>query len=174
MSSRILVTYATMMGSTASVAEDIGKTLSESGAQVDVLPMQEVKDLTPYQAVVAGSAIQGEQWLPEAIEFVTEHRTELTQKPFAIFLVCMTMSVKNEKFQQGVADWLKPVRALVKPVSEGYFAGALDIGKVPSFGDSVRQAFRSSVLLGVWTNGDHRDSDAIHAWANTLPAKLLI
>ena len=34
------------------------KTLTEKGAQVDVLPMKDVKELSPYRAVVAGSAIQ--------------------------------------------------------------------------------------------------------------------
>ncbi|MBI5957219.1 MAG: flavodoxin, partial [Chloroflexi bacterium] len=57
MSHKILVAYASRAGSTAGVAEAIGKTLSENGAQVEVRPMQDVKDLTPYGAVVAGSAI---------------------------------------------------------------------------------------------------------------------
>ena len=70
MSNKILVTYASRAGSTAGVAEAIGKTLIEGGAQVDVLPIQEVKDLTPYQSVVAGSAIQNKQWLPEAMQFM--------------------------------------------------------------------------------------------------------
>ncbi|MCC6168651.1 MAG: flavodoxin, partial [Caldilineaceae bacterium] len=74
MNDKILVAYASRAGSTAGVAEAIGKTLAEGGAQVDVRPMQEVKDLTPYTAVVAGSAIQGGQWLPEAIQFIQTHR----------------------------------------------------------------------------------------------------
>lgn len=47
MNNRILVTYASRAGSTAGLAEAIGKTLIERGSQVDVLPMQVVKDLTP-------------------------------------------------------------------------------------------------------------------------------
>ena len=56
MSNTILVTYASRTGSTVGVAEAIGKTLTESGLQVEVLPMTEVKDLTLYIAVVAWSA----------------------------------------------------------------------------------------------------------------------
>jgi hypothetical protein len=47
MTNKILVTYATCTGSTVGVAEAIGKSLAEGGAQVDVLPMQAVKELGP-------------------------------------------------------------------------------------------------------------------------------
>src|SRR5664279_1508747 len=166
MSNIILVTYASRAGSTAGVAEAIGKSLVESGAQVEVRPMQEVKDLTPYCAVVAGSAIQAGKWLPEAMQFVQTHQAELTQKPFAAFLVCMTLAMKNLQARTIVPEWLEPVRKLVKPVREGFFAGALDISKVPSFADRLK--FRLSVLFGVWTEGDHRDWNAIRAWAADL------
>ena len=167
MSNKILVTYATCTGSTRGVAEAIGKTLSEGGAEVDVLPMRDVKDLAPYRAVVVGSAIQGKLWLPEAMQFVQSHRLELACKPFAAFLVCMTLAMRNgESYRHFVVDFLAPVRALVKPISEGLFAGALDISKVPTFRD--RLMFRLSVLFGVWKEGDHRDWNAIRSWAETL------
>ena len=167
MSNKILVTYATCTGSTRGVAEAIGKTLSEGGAEVDVLPMRDVKDLAPYRAVVVGSAIQGKLWLPEAMQFVQNHRLELARKPFAVFLVCMTLAMRNgESYRHFVVDFLAPVRALVKPISEGLFAGALDISKVPTFRD--RLMFRLSVLFGVWKEGDHRDWNAIRSWAETL------
>jgi menaquinone-dependent protoporphyrinogen oxidase len=172
MNDKILVTYASRNGSTAGVAEAIGKTLAKSGAQVDVLAMKDVEDLSPYRAVVAGSAIQAQQWLPEAMQFVRDHRAELASKPFAVFLVCMTLAIKNGIYREQVAAWLDPVCTIVKPVSggknipRGMFAGVLDIRKVPSFSDRLK--FRLSIKMGVWSEGDHRDWNAIHAWAESL------
>ena len=167
MNNRILVTYASRTGSTAGIAEVIGKTLSESGESVDVLPMQEVKDLRPYRAVVAGSAIQNKQWLPEAMQFLQANQSELVQKTFASFLVCMSLAMRNgETYRPFAIEFLAPVRVLVRPVSEGLFAGVLDIRKVPSF--SNRLKFRLSVLFGVWEEGDRRDWNAIRLWAESL------
>jgi menaquinone-dependent protoporphyrinogen oxidase len=170
MTNRILVTYATRTGSTIGVAQAIAAVLTEHGAQVDVLPMPEVQDLTPYKAVVAGSAIQGKIWLPEAMQFIQTHRAALNSRPFAAFMVCMTMAMGNGRYYDQITNWLLPVRTLVKTNSEGIFAGALDISKIPSFFDRVK--FRLSVLFGVWQEGDHRDWNAIHAWADALPKAL--
>jgi menaquinone-dependent protoporphyrinogen oxidase len=132
MLNKILVTYASRAGSTAEIAEAIGKALSENGAQVDVVPMNDVKDLSVYRAVVAGSAIRGSKWLPEAMQFMQTHRSALAQKPFAMFTVCITMAMRNaEMYRSGVEGWVAPVRALVKPLDQGFFAGMLDFRKLP-------------------------------------------
>jgi menaquinone-dependent protoporphyrinogen oxidase len=132
MNDRILVTYASRAGSTAGVAEAIGKSLVEGGVQVDVLPMESVTDLSPYRAVVAGSAIRGQKWLPEAMQFMRDHQTELAHKPFAAFMVCITLSMANAgQYLEGLKVWMGPVRDLAAPVSEGYFAGGLDFSKLP-------------------------------------------
>ena len=172
MSQKILVTYASRTGWTVGVAEAIGKMLTENGASVDVIPMRDVKDLSAYDAVVAGSAIRGKAWLPEAVQFIRTHQGGLKRKPFAAFLVCMTLAMPNgETYRPHVATWLDTVRDLVNPVSVGLFAGGLDINKIESFKD--RLMFRISVLFGVWKEGDHRDWNAIHTWAGQLKPLLM-
>jgi menaquinone-dependent protoporphyrinogen oxidase len=171
MNDKILVAYASRAGSTAEVAEAIGKTLAASGAQVEVRPMKEVNDLTPYRAVVAGSAIQGGKWLPEAMQFMQKNRAVLAQKTFAAFMVCITLGMASaEKYRPGLAAWMAPVRALVKPVSEGYFAGSLDFRKVPLSFNGL--GLRLAVAFGALPKGDHRDWKAIHAWAESLVREL--
>jgi menaquinone-dependent protoporphyrinogen oxidase len=167
MTNRVLVTYATRGGSTAGVAEAIAQVLAEDGWSVERQPMDEVKDVATYDAVVAGSAIHGKQWLPEAMAFLEANQAALRRRPCAIFLVCMTLAMRDaEKHRPMVAEFHAPVRALVHPVSEAQFAGALDLSKISSFW--ARFGFRISVWTGVWKEGDHRDWDAIRAWAHSI------
>lgn len=172
MTDKILVTYASRTGATAGVAEAIGKTLAEGGAAVDVLPMSAVSDLAPYRAVVMGSAIQGHQWLPEAMQFVRTHQAALAHKPCATFLVCITLAIPSAaQYRSRLSEWMQPVRRLVNPVSEGYFAGRLDFGKMPLSMATLQ--FRIAAALGFIPRGDHRDWTAIQAWAAGLRPRLL-
>ncbi len=167
MKRKILVTYASRAGSTAEVAVAIGKTLSARGAQVDVIPMTNVKDLSAYDAIVAGSAIRKSKWLPEAIQFIRKYQTELEVKPFAEFTVCITLAMSNsEQYRAAVREWTAPVRNLVKPLSEGLFAGMLDFSKLPINWDTF--LLRLSVLFGIFPRGDKRDWKAIQNWAEGL------
>jgi menaquinone-dependent protoporphyrinogen oxidase len=105
------------------------------------------------------------------MQFLQTHRSTLIQNPVATFTLCMTLAMKNgETYRPNIMEWLAPVRRIARPVSEGVFAGVLDISKVPSLSDRLK--FRLSVIFGVWSEGDHRDWDAIYAWANELPSKL--
>ncbi len=166
MPKKILVAYASRHAATQGVAEAVGKTLAEGGAKVDVLPMANVSDLAAYDAVVAGSAIQAGAWLPEAMDWVRAHRPDLARKPFAAFQVCITMAMKNPAYRDGCKVWMQPLRDLVRPASEGFFAGVLDLKKIRSL--SQRLQFRISVWMGIWSEGDHRDWEAIRTWAEGL------
>ncbi len=167
MMDKILVAFAGRAGSTAEIARAIGETLAASGAQVDVLPVKQVHDLAPYQAVVLGSAVRKFKWLPEASGFVQAHAAELSARPLAIFTVGISLAVaNNEKSRQAVAKWVEPVRAQVSPLSEGYFAGVMDLSKLPR--DMETRMLGVLVALGVFPRDDRRDWKAIRAWAEGL------
>ena len=103
--------------------------------------------------------------------FVKTHRNELNRKPFAAFLVCMTLAMpKGESYRGTVTSWLDPVRSLVSPIDVGLFKGTLDVKKIQSF--SERYKFRMSVLFGIWKEGDHRDWVSIQNWTENLRSHL--
>jgi len=167
MAKNILITYATYTGSAQTVAEQVSINLSSKGFKTTVLPMTHVRDLDGYDAVVAGSAIHGGKWLPEAFDFLESHKEALNSRPFAAYLVCMTMAMKNSgKYLQFVSDFMDPVRRIVNPVSEGLFAGRLEIKKVPSLSDRVK--FRISVVTGLMKEGDHINKTEIIKWSDSL------
>jgi menaquinone-dependent protoporphyrinogen oxidase len=172
MNHRVLVTYASRTGSTAGVAEAIGKTLRDGGAHVDVQPMQEVSELLSYRAVVTGSPIRHARWLPEAIQFIRAHQTTLRHKPFAMFTVCITLAMPNsERYRTAVSEWTAPVRTLVRPLSEGLFAGTLDFNKLPINLETLK--LRATVAMGIFPRGDRRNWNAIQSWAANLQPLLM-
>ena len=158
----ILLAYASRFGSTQGVAETIASTLSEAGLEVDLQPMQEVKSVDHYDAVVLGAAIYNAKWNVVAHQFVSQHQDALAQLPVAIFtlgpLSGSDAAKRNSRRQLDVElakyPWLKPVTAEI-------FAGKYDPSKP---GLNFLERFLPA--------RDYRNWDAIRAWGNDLPAQL--
>lgn len=165
MSDRILVTYASRYGSTGEVAEAIGKVLcGGSRSFVDVCLVKNVTEVSHYQAVVVGSAIQGGEWLPEALEFIEVHRETLSRVPVAYFLCCKRLRDDTPETHREAIGYMDGVQAHVpeiKPVQVGLFAGKIDPSTMPPF-------VRLLIALSGSPTGDWRDWDAIRAWASSL------
>ncbi len=82
-------------------------------------------------------------------------------------MMCITLSMAYaNQNREDLKSWMSPVRMLVHPVSEGYFAGGLDLSKIPFSLNTL--AMRLVVLTGTWKEGDHRDWKAIRGWAESL------
>jgi len=160
MSNKILIAYASKCGSTGEVATAIGKTFAQNRAHVDVMPLKDVTDLPSYQAIFVGSAIRAAKWLPEAIDFVSENRTMLQRVPTAYFTVCATMIEDTPAKRAKAAGFIEPVRAVLTPVAEGYFAGKVDPKSLSLLENTMLKA--RSV-----PQGDFRDWDKIAAWAQS-------
>ncbi len=166
MDDKMLVAYATTAGSTGGVAELIGQTLVEGGTTVDVRPVRSIESLDGYRAVVLGSAIHGGKWLPEAVEFLQANQERLSQIPLAYFLVGLMVNKKDDGSRKLVDGFLAEQRALVKPVAEGRFVGAMLLKDHPGLEGFGIRFFIAYCELG-FRGGDFRDPAAIRAWAES-------
>jgi menaquinone-dependent protoporphyrinogen oxidase len=126
MSNKVLIVYGTYAGSTAEVAQAIGRSLERQGFAVDIKPVADRPHLEEYQAVVVGSAVQYARWLPQSIAYVEENRAALNRLPVALFCVHIQNLGDDETSRQNRQAYLDEVRPLVRPFAEGYFAGKFD------------------------------------------------
>lgn len=169
---KILIAYASHFGTTGEVAEAIGDALSQEGYAVVTEWVKNVKELGEYDAVVVGSAIQYDKWMPEAADFVIANQNILEKIPVAYFFTCLTLSKRNEKTERqarGYSDKLYALAPRVKPVDIGRFAGAVDYRQMSFF---LRLIFGSLLFVMGVKEGDYRDWAAIRTWAKSIGLKL--
>ena len=192
---KILVAYATMAGSTLEVAQAVGEEIAKSGAQVEILPISEVKELKGYDGVVVGGPmIMG--WHRQALGFLKKHRAALQEIPLAVFVMAMSLTKTGETNVDGVPIYLdeelpKPpvdetrlsfrerysrlenyLRPIIKatrpakPVSIGVFGGRLEYGRLKWW------AVLFVMLVIQAPAGDRRQWETIRSWSGELPAML--
>jgi menaquinone-dependent protoporphyrinogen oxidase len=160
---QVLVAYATKYGATAEIAEKIGQVLREAGLRADVLPGDRVSDLTPYRAVVLGSAVYIGQWRKEAVRFLKANETVLAEKPVWLFSSGPTGEGDPVELVQGwrFPGKLQPIADRVRPRDVAVFHGAVDVGKL----NFIEKWMLKNVKAPI---GDFRDWDAIAAWAASI------
>jgi menaquinone-dependent protoporphyrinogen oxidase len=192
---RILVTYATMAGSSAEVAQVIAEEIRRDGLQVDVLPIREAGEPAAYDAVVVGGPmIMG--WHRDALGYLKRHRRAWPQIPLAVFLQAISLTDTGETTVDGVAVTIddrlpKPpadparlsfreryaqlsryVRPILnaarpsRPASVGVFGGRMEYGRLKWWAVLFVQVIIQAPA------GDRRNWEAIRAWAAGLPTAL--
>ena len=160
-SRKVLVAYATRAGSTAGVAERVAEVLNRNGFAAAAMRVGEVRDTAPYAAVVLGSSVRAGKLKPEALKFLGKNKADLNAKPFAAFIVCLTMKANDDKNRTAAGAYLDPIRLQVKPLSEGLFAGALNLEKLGFVERTIMKAMKAE-------SGDFRRWDEVEAWAASL------
>ncbi len=165
---RELVAYASRHGSTASIAERIAGRLRSAGDDVDCRPMDEVTDLSGYDAVILGSALHDQAWLPEAMTFLARFADRLGPLPVWLFTVGMPEALPRRlqgwaRMEEGqTAEKLSP---LVRPKGHRLFSGVIRKDHLSGAG---RVRFR---MMG-GRYGDFRDWDEIDRWADVVGEEL--
>ncbi|MCX7796395.1 MAG: flavodoxin domain-containing protein [bacterium] len=160
MSKRILIAYASRVGSTAEVAEKIGEVLRNLGLDVEVRSIKDVTSISNYDGIIIGSAVRMFKLLPETMKFVNRFREEIRNKPVAYFIVCLTMQKDVEESRTRSKEYLKPLLEIKEPISIGFFGGKMDYSKLSFI---WRILFKGKV-----PEGDFRDWKKITDWAGDL------
>ncbi len=166
---KILIAYDTIHGSTAEVAVRIGDKLCDMGFTVDVKWVGDVTGVDGYDGFIVGSAIYQFSFMPVAIGFLEEYKTQLAAKPTAIFMVGASMSTDTPETREMVQErFIDPVLERipeVTPVSIGLFGGAVDFTK-EKYSLFERIVLRIlGLILRYWNKADWRDWDTIDNWA---------
>lgn len=162
---KVLVTYASKYGSTSEVSEAIATALRNRGLDVVVQPVESVKDLDGFSAVVLGVALYFFRWRGSAHKFLRRRRQALQQIPVAVFgMGPIEDTPEQYAGARGHLDKGLAKHAWLAPVSVAVFGGHLDPERLrfPDNNPAMRQ-------MGAV---DLRDWDAIGNWADGLAEKL--
>jgi menaquinone-dependent protoporphyrinogen oxidase len=163
MDNQILVTYATKYGATAEIAEKIGQVLRQAGLRTDVLPADNVSDLTPYQAVVLGSAVYIGKWRKQAVKFLQANEKMLAERQVWLFSSGPTGEGDPVELLKGwrFPEALQPIVDRIQPRDIAVFHGDVNVKKL----NFIEKWMIKNVKAPV---GDFRDWEAITAWATAI------
>ena len=164
MDGNILVTYASKYGATREIAEKTGEVLREAGLQADVLPVNSIRDLSSYKAVILGSAVYVGEWRKEAADFLRTHQKALADRLVWLFSSGPTGEGDPIELVEGMClpAALQPIADRIQPRDIAVFHGDIDPEKINPI---EKWAVKSLVKKPF---GDFRNWDAIIAWAASI------
>jgi menaquinone-dependent protoporphyrinogen oxidase len=168
MGNQVLVAYATKYGATGEIAEKIGEKLKEAGLPADVKPVDQVRDLSAYRAIVLGSAVYAGQWRKEAVEFLEANQDTLAELPVWLFSSGPTGEGDPVELMSGwrFPEAQQPIADRIQPRDIVFFHGEIDTEKL-NFAEKL-------IVKGVKApTGDFRDWEAITAWVETIAEPLM-
>jgi menaquinone-dependent protoporphyrinogen oxidase len=165
----VLVAYASALGSTRDIAQHMAERMADALDGIVCRSVEEVDSVSGYEAVVVGSAVHNQAWLPPALEFLTRHGPELAGRPVWAFSVGMSDGLP--KLFRGRGAELQKQRleqAQFQDVplrGHAVFSGVYEASQLSA---PLRALFR----LAGGQFGDLRDWAAIDAWTDQVTAEL--
>jgi len=172
MADRVLVAYASKFGSTAEIAQAIGRSISTSGFDVDVKRARDVRSLDGYRAAVIGSAVYMARWRGEAVRLLRRRRAELSSRDVWLFSSGPVAQPDDAPpvDEVAAARWTRPKRVEALAVEIGAHEHVVFGGSVSDDrGGFVRKSMATKLDPD---RRDQRDWGAIDAWATEIATAL--
>lgn len=169
----VLITYASVHGSTKEIAERISSVISTRitpPSTVEVLPMDQVSELSKYNFVIIGSAVHNFVWIPLASSWLSTNSAALSNTPVWAFSVGTPFAVG--KFAQRILESQEEERNLSEAISkevniEGHM---LFNGMFLKSHATKKFNFWWRVFGGKF--GDFREWEDIDKWAGEVGEKI--
>jgi menaquinone-dependent protoporphyrinogen oxidase len=167
---KILVTYASKYGATAEIAGKIGELLLQADLQVDLISVDDVRDLAHYQAVILGSGVYIGQWNKKASAFLQNNEKALAERQVWLFSSGPTGIGDPVELLNGwrLPASLQPVVSRIQPRDTAVFHGFINPDRL----NFIQRWVIKNIVKKPF--GDYRDWDAITAWTGTVAKTLRV
>ncbi len=164
MDKNVLVTYASKYGATKEIPEKISKVLNQAGISTDLMPVEQVRDIAPYQAVILGAAVYIGKWAKEAVKFLKANEQILAGRMIWLFSSGPTGEGDPIQLVEGwqLPEDVKPVVSRIHPKGITVFHGHINPEKVNFI---EKWAVKNLVKKPM---GDFRDWNSITAWTTRI------
>ena len=155
---KVLVTYSSKMGGTASLAEAVAKGIGEGA---EVRPVDEVDSVSRYDAVVIGGGLYAGRWPRSGRHFVRRHATALQGRPVWFF----SSGPLDDSAHDHEIEATHPVHKLMDKVgARGHVTFG---GRLPEDAQGFPASAMAKEMAGDWRHPE----DAL-AWGEHLAAEL--
>jgi menaquinone-dependent protoporphyrinogen oxidase len=158
---RVLVTWGSKRGGTAGIGKTVAETLTANGVEVCAAPVEQVRSVKSFDAVVIGGALYANLWPSNVRRLVNRNLAALRKIPVWMF---------SSGPLDASADTTEiPPTPVVGALAER--VGAL--GHV-TFGGRLEPTARGfpASAMAKTHSGDWRNTDRIRAWATGIAASL--
>jgi menaquinone-dependent protoporphyrinogen oxidase len=161
---KVLVAYASRMGSTKEVALAIGDQLTRRGFIVDVQPAATAENAGHYRAVILGSAVYLQHWDKDALRYLRSQAPELSEMPTWLF-------------QSGPCDPETPTKDSTVPHAVAQLCFEIGLKRPMTFGGNLdpqlAKRWLERIVAHSELTGDFRDWDRIRAWTDQVADELI-
>jgi len=162
--SKVLIVYASRMGSTGEIAQEIARQLERRGLTADVRAAAQAAAPSGYDAVIVGSPLYVRHWDAGVLAYLRRHTADLGVRPTWLF-------------QSGPCGPQEEVSAEPTPRAVTRFCARTGTAAPVTFGGNLDPARATSWLSTKVTrgplSGDFRDWNAIRGWADGVAGLLL-
>jgi menaquinone-dependent protoporphyrinogen oxidase len=170
----ILVGYASAHGSTEEIARFMGRLLEAYDVKVTLSQLEDVQDVSSYDAFIVGSPIHAGMWLQAVSLFFERCGAQMAGKPAFLFITCIRV-MEDDGREHALQYYVHhPTLEAVGITNDriGVLAGKIDINAINWDERWLLSSNYDGTEGSKLVNHDYRDWQAIAGWTHGV-AKMM-